>query len=121
MTEIIEQFFSSQPGKRFSLKEIFRQLRLETHPMKRLAMDVMDEMAWDDFLQKKGDSAYQLNTQGQVQVGTFVRKQNGKNSFIPDGSDKPIFVSERNSLSALTGDKVRVAFMAATHQRGTGD
>ena len=112
MTEIIEQFFSSQPGKRFSLKEIFRQLRLETHPMKMLAMDVMDEMAWDDFLQKKGDSAYQLNTQGQVQVGTFVRKQNGKNSFIPDGSDKPIFVSERNSLSALTGDKVRVAFMA---------
>ena len=112
MTEIIEQFFSSQPGKRFSLKEIFRQLRLETHPMKMLAMDVMDEMAWDDFLQKKGDSAYQLNTQGQVQVGTFVRKQNGKNSFIPDGSDKPIFVSERNSLSALTGDRVRVAFMA---------
>ena len=112
MTEIIEQFFSSQPGKRFSLKEIFRQLRLETHPMKMLAMDVMDEMAWDDFLQKKGDSAYQLNTQGQVQVGTFVRKQNGKNSFIPEGSDKPIFVSERNSLSALTGDKVRVAFMA---------
>ncbi|MBP1539067.1 MAG: ribonuclease R [Prevotella sp.] len=112
MTEIIEQFFSSQPGKRFSLKEIFRQLRLETHPVKMLAMDVMDEMAWDDFLQKKGDSAYQLNTQGQVQVGTFVRKQNGKNSFIPDGSDKPIFVSERNSLSALTGDKVRVAFMA---------
>ena len=112
MTEIIEQFFSSQPGKRFSLKEIFRQLRLETHPMKMLTMDVMDEMAWDVFLQKKGDSAYQLNTQGQVQVGTFVRKQNGKNSFIPDGSDKPIFVSERNSLSALTGDKVRVAFMA---------
>ena len=112
MTEIIEQFFSSQPGKRFSLKEIFRQLRLETHPMKMLAMDVMDEMAWDDFLQKKGDSAYQLNTQGQVQVGTFVRKQNGKNSFIPEGSDKPIFVSERNSLSALTGDRVRVAFMA---------
>ena len=110
--DIIENFFSSQPGKRFTLKEIFRQLRLETHPMKMLAIDVMDEMAWDDFLQKKGDSSYQLNTQGQVQEGTFIRKQNGKNSFLPDGSDKPIFVSERNSMSALTGDRVRVSFMA---------
>ncbi|MBQ6162351.1 MAG: ribonuclease R [Prevotella sp.] len=112
MQDIIENFFSSQPGKRFTLKEIFRQLRLETHPMKMLAIDVMDEMAWDDFLQKKGDSSYQLNTQGQVQEGTFIRKQNGKNSFLPDGSDKPIFVSERNSMSALTGDRVRVSFMA---------
>ena len=112
MTEIIEHFFSSQPGKRFSLKEIFRQLKLDTHPAKMLAIDVMDEMAWDDFLQKKSDSSYQLNTQGQVQEGTFVRKNNGKNSFLPDGSDKPIFVSDRNSMSALTGDRVKVSFMA---------
>lgn len=41
-----------------------------------------------------------------------MRKQNGKNSFIPDGSDKPIFVSERNSMGALSGDRVKVSFMA---------
>ena len=112
LTERLEQFFSSQPGKKLTLKEIFRTLHLDTHPLKMLAMDIMEEMAWDDFISKVGENAYQLNTKGQVQEGTFVRKPNGKNSFLADGSDKPIFVAERNSMSALTGDRVRVSFMA---------
>ena len=112
LAQQLEQFFSSQPGKKLTLKDIFRALHLDTHPLKMLAMDIMEEMAWDDFITKKGENAYQLNTKGQVQEGTFVRKANGKNSFLADGSDKPIFVAERNSMSALTGDRVRVSFMA---------
>jgi len=112
LSEMLEGFFTSQPSKTFSLKDISRTLHLDTHPVKMLALDIMEEMAWDDFLAKAGTSSYRLNTAGQVQVGTFVRKQNGKNSFIPEGSEKPIFVSERNSMSALTGDKVKVSFMA---------
>ena len=112
LVQQLEQFFSSQPGKKLTLKDIFRALHLDTHPLKMLAMDIMEEMAWDDFITKKGENAYQLNTKGQVQEGTFVRKPNGKNSFIADGSDKPIFVAERNSMSALTGDRVKVSFMA---------
>ena len=77
-----------------------------------LAIDIMEEMAWDDFLTKVSDTSYQLNTKGQVQEGTFIRKANGKNSFIPDGGDKPIFVAERNSMGALNGDHVKVSFMA---------
>ncbi len=112
LAEILEHFFSTQPGKTLSFKEIFRSLRLDSHPMKMLAIDIMEEMAWDDFITKVGDSSYTLNTKGQVQEGKFIRKSNGKNSFIPDGDDKPIFVAERNSMSALTGDRVRVSFMA---------
>ena len=77
-----------------------------------LAIDIMEEMAWDDYLTKVSDNSYRLNTKGQVQEGTFQRKQNGKNSFIPDDGTKPIFVAERNSMWALTGDKVRVSVMA---------
>ncbi len=112
LSEKLEQFFSSQPGKALSFKEIFRSLHLDTHPLKMLAIDIMEEMAWDDFITKVSENSYQLNTKGQVQEGTFIRKQNGKNSFVPDGDDKPIFVAERNSMSALTGDRVRVSFMA---------
>ena len=112
LAEVLEAFFSSQPDKTLTLKEIFHSLRLNTHPLKMLAMDIMDEMSWDDAITKVSDNSYKLNTNGQVQEGRFVRKSNGKNSFIPDGSDKPIFVSERNSMSALTGDRVRVSMMA---------
>ena len=112
LAKVLEAFFSSQPDKTLTLKEIFHSLRLNTHPLKMLAMDIMDEMSWDDAITKVSDNSYKLNTNGQVQEGHFVRKSNGKNSFIPDGSDKPIFVSERNSMSALTGDRVRVSMMA---------
>ena len=112
LAKVLEAFFSSQPDKTLTLKEIFHSLRLNTHPLKMLAMDIMEEMTWDDALTKVSDNSYKLNTNGQVQEGRFVRKSNGKNSFIPDGSDKPIFVSERNSMSALTGDRVRVSMMA---------
>lgn len=115
LAKVLEAFFSSQPDKTLTLKEIFHSLRLNTHPLKMLAMDIMDEMSWDDAITKVSDNSYKLNTNGQVQEGRFVRKSNGKNSFIPDGSDKSIFVSERNSMSALTGDRVRVSMMARRH------
>lgn len=108
----LADFFTAQTGKTLSFKEIFKSMHLNTHPAKMLAIDIMEEMAWDDFLTKVSDTSYQLNTKGQVQEGTFVRKANGKNSFIPDGGEKPIFVAERNSMSALNGDRVKVSFMA---------
>ncbi|MCI7597759.1 MAG: ribonuclease R [Prevotella sp.] len=110
--EQLEELFVSQPGKSLTFKEIFKTLHLNTHPLKMLAIDIMEEMEWDDFIAKDGDNAYRLNTKGQVQEGTFIRKSNGKNSFMPDGGDKPIFVSERNSMGALNGDRVKVSLMA---------
>ena len=112
LTKLLEDLFQRNPGVELSFKQIFRELRLDTHPLKMLAIDIMDEMAWDDFLQRVSETSYRLNVSGQVQEGRFVRKQNGKNSFIPDGGGTPIFVSERNSMSALNGDRVRVSFMA---------
>lgn len=112
LAAMLEDYFSTQPGKTLSFKEIFRSLHLSTHPMKMLAIDIMEEMAWDDYINKVSENSYTLNTKGQVQEGKFIRKANGKNSFIPDGDEKPIFVAERNSMSALTGDRVRVSFNA---------
>ena len=112
IAEKLQDFFVQNPDKQHSFKEIFRALRLDTHPAKMLAVDVMEEMAWDDFLVRKGDSAYQLNMNGQVQEGTFQRKPNGKNTVIPDDGAAPIFVAERNSMFALTGDKVQFTLMA---------
>lgn len=112
MADKLTSFFQSQPGETFSFKQIFKALKLTTHPQKMLAIDTMDEMAWDDVLSKVGDNAFRLNTKGQVQEGTFIRKANGKNTFQPDDGGTPIFVSERNSMSALNGDRVRVQILA---------
>ena len=112
IAEKLASLFQSRPDETLSFKEIFKTLRLDTHPAKMLAVDTMEEMAWDDFLTRVSINSYKLNMGGQVQEGMFRRKSNGKNSFIPDGGDKPIFVSERNSMGAFDGDKVRVSVMA---------
>ena len=112
LTELLQDFFTRHPQETFSFKQVFKQLRLDTHPVKMLAVDIMETMAWDDFLSKVSENSYRLNLGGQTQEGTFIRKVNGKNSFIADGSDKPVFVAERNSMFALNGDRVQVTFMA---------
>jgi ribonuclease R len=112
LAEMLQTLFQQNPNEVFSLKQIFKNLKLSTHPAKMLAVETMDEMAWDDYLTKTSDNSYRLNLKNQVQEGTFIRKANGKNSFQPDDGGKPIFVSERNSLFALNGDRVRVAMMA---------
>ena len=110
--EKLQDLFSQHPNENLTFKYIFKQLKFDTHPAKMLAVDAMEDMAWDDFLSKTSENSYKLNTKGQVQEGVFVRKSNGKNSFIPDDGGKPIFVAERNSLFALDGDRVKVTFMA---------
>ena len=112
VAEALQALFQAHPGETLSFKQIFKALKFDTHPVKMLAIDVMEEMAWDDWLSKVGDSAYKLNLKTQVQEGTFIRKANGKNSFQPEDGGKPVFVAERNSMFALNGDRVKVAFMA---------
>ena len=112
VSELLQDLFQHNPNETFSFKQIFKALKLDTHPLKMLAIDVMEEMAWDDFLLKVGDSSYRLNTKTQLQEGTFRRKANGRNSFLPADGGTPVFVAERNSMSAMDGDKVKVSYMA---------
>ena len=112
IAEMLQTLFQQNPNETFSFKQIFKALKFDTHPVKMMAVDLMEEMAWDDFLSKVSDNSYRLNLKTQVQEGTFIRKANGKNSFEPDDGGKPIFVSERNSMFALNGDRVKVALMA---------
>ena len=112
IAEMLQTLFQQNPNETFSFKQIFKTLKLDTHPTKMLAIDLMEEMAWDDYLSKVSDNSYRLNLKTQVQEGTFIRKANGKNSFQPDDGGTPVFVSERNSLFAMNGDRVKVTYMA---------
>ena len=112
LQEMLQTLFQQNPNETFSFKQVFKALKFDTHPTKMMAVDLMEEMAWDDFLSKVSDNSYRLNLKTQVQEGTFIRKANGKNSFQPDDGGTPVFVSERNSLFAMNGDRVKVAYMA---------
>ena len=101
-----------RPGEDFALKQIFRGLNLTTHPLKMLCMDILHEMAEDDFIQVMENGHLKLNSHGIILTGKFQRKSNGKNTFIPDDGSEAIFIAERNSGHAMHGDKVKVSLTA---------
>ena len=101
-----------RPNEDFATKQIFRGLNLTTHPLKMLCMDILDEMVEEDFLLLDEKGHYKLNNHGIILTGTFQRKSNGKNTFVPDEGGDPIFIAERRSAHAMHGDKVRVSLTA---------
>lgn len=71
----------------------------------------------DNFLIEIEKGRYKINDKGQILTGTFQRKSNGKNSFIPDDGGEPIFIAERNSAHAMNNDKVKVSLCAKCKKR----
>lgn len=112
LVEILLNYFRTKPNEAFSLKQLFQALKLTTHPGKMLCIDVVEEMLEDNFLIEIEKGRYKINDKGQILTGTFVRKSNGKNSFIPEEGGEPIFIAERNSAHAMNNDKVKVALSA---------
>ncbi len=112
LAELLVNYFRMRPTESFSLKHLFGGLNLTTHPLKMLCADTVQEMVEDSFLIETEKGRYKLNDKGQILTGTFVRKSNGRNSFIPDDGGEPIVIAERNSAHAMNNDKVKIALCA---------
>lgn len=112
LAEKIMALFQSRPEEAFRLKYIFSELRLATHPAKMLCVDILSEMQLDDYIVEIEKNTFRFNRRGKELVGTFYRKSNGKNSFVPEEGGEAIFVAERNSAHAMNNDKVRIVFYA---------
>lgn len=104
--------FASEPKREFSVKEIFDFIHAANHPAKMLTMDALSELVLDDYLTSDNKGNYRNAVRSNVMEGTFQRKRNGRNSFLPDDGGKCILVCERNSLHALDGDRVKVTMLA---------
>ena len=109
LAKMLQDFFHAKQGEILSLKYIFEALKLTTHPLKMLCMDILSEMKEDDYITETEKHRYRLNTHGIEMTGVFQRKSNGKNSFLPDDGGEPIFIAER---------RVRIAFYAKRRGKG---
>lgn len=106
------ELFQNNPAEVYDIKRIFRDLKLDTHPAKLLCMDLLEDLAMDDYIKETEKLHFRLNTTGQVFEAIFNRKANGKNTVTPLDGGEPVLVAERNSLHAMGGDKVKVTLLA---------
>lgn len=114
--DIIRQtinFFNRNINKAFNYKQIASDIRLKTPAEKQVLLAVLQDLIADDFISETSRGKYKANSGGMTYEGTFERRSNGKNFFVPDGNEEEkIFVAERNSAHAMNGDRVRIQLLA---------
>ena len=117
--QMLSDLFAAEPDREWHVKDLFAAVKATNHPTKMLVMDALQELVMDDYVATDREGHYRSAMRSNVMEGTFVRKRNGRNSFVPDDGGQSILVCERNSLHALDGDRVRVTMLArrASHTR----
>ena len=110
--QMLSDLFAAEPDREWHVKDLFAAVRATNHPTKMLVMDALQELVMDDYVATDREGHYRSAMRSNVMEGTFVRKRNGRNSFVPDDGGQSILVCERNSLHALDGDRVKVTMLA---------
>lgn len=112
MVQAVMEAFQASSKESFNYKQISKILGLEAQVQKLMVVDILYDLAADDFISEIDRGRYRYNGIGTLAVGTFTRRSNGKNSFLPEDGGTPVAVAERNSGHAMNGDKVKVQLFA---------
>lgn len=112
LVAMVTDFFSKNNNKQFNHKQLAAALGVSGEENRRLLVKVLDKLRDNDLLLETSRGRYRMNNRGLMLEGRFERRSNGKNFFVPDDDGNIIFIPERNSRHAMTGDRVRVQLLA---------
>lgn len=112
MINAIINTFKASPKEPLNYRQICSIIGVTNQVQKLQVVDILYDLAAENFIFEIDRGRYRYNDIGTTAVGLFARRQNGKNSFIPEDGGTPIFVAERNSGHAFNGDKVKVQIFA---------
>ena len=102
---MLMDFFLANPNVEYSKTELYNEFKLKGHPSRMVLVDILDNLVMCDYLVQTSAGSYKLQTQQDIIEGT-VSRRGGDYSFTPDGADEPLYLAERNSSTALDGDRV---------------
>ena len=117
MTDLVTEWFRDNQESSISVKRLCDELKLKTHPMRSMCVDIVLDLLEDGFLKEK-EGQFQLLQKSKFMEGVLQRRIGGKNYLVPDDGSDPVFVAERNSAGALNGDRVKVVLFARRPHSG---
>ena len=117
MTDLITDWFRDNQESSISVKRLYDELKLKTHHMRSMCLDIVLDLVEDGFLKQK-DNQFQLMQKSKFVEGVLQRRVGGKNFLVPDDGSDPIFVAERNSAGAVNGDRVKIVLFARRPHTG---
>lgn len=112
MIHAILDIFQKDPKSVYNYKQISKLIGVDAQVQKLQALDILYTLAEDDILVELDRGRFRYNSLGTIAIGTFQRRSNGKNAFLPDNGAEAIRIAERNSLHAMDGDRVRIQLFA---------
>ena len=112
----VEEFISQQKSNTYNYRQVSHAIGASTAAQQRNVALLLVDMAFNGDIIEVSPGKYKSPQRGNEAIGTFVRRNNGKNSVVTDNDGETLMIAERNSMHALNGDKVRVNI--AAHRRG---
>ncbi len=111
LEQVVRNYLAEHSGRPVALRHIFRVLKLTTHPMKMLCVDILNEMIENDEIVRNEDGEIIFDSGNLIMEGIFHRTSGGRN-FVDTTNGKGVSVYDEDTLHALPGDKVRVSLFA---------
>ena len=108
----IMEFLLKEYRQAFNYKQISHGIGVDA-AFRDDVINMLDALVAADDITEVSLGKYKAKAnRGTESEGVFVRRKNGRNAVMID--DEEILVTERNSMHALNGDKVRVVVSAVT-------
>ena len=111
LIEKIMDFLQRESRRSFNYKQIAHAIGAESPANRNDIINILDDLSAADEIDEVSLGKYKAKgNRGVESEGVFVRRKTGRNAVVID--DEEILVTERNSLHALNGDRVRVVISA---------
>ena len=112
MTRAVMDFLRADPRRSFNYKQIAYGIGATHASARNDIINLLDDLVAAEEIQEVSLGKYKApSNRGTAKEGVFSRRSNGRNSVAID--DESILVTERNSMHALNGDRVRVEISAS--------
>ncbi len=108
---MLQHFLKAHPGDDYSLKQIFRSLKLTTQTARMLCVDCLNELMESGDIARNDNGGFSSAQSSHICEGVFARTNGGRNFVdLPDGTG--IVIYNEDTYHALPGDRVRVSLFA---------
>ena len=91
MTDMVTEWFRENQERTVSVKKLYEELKLKTHPMRSMCLDIVLDLVEDGFLKEK-DGQFQLMQKSKFLEGVLQRRVGGRNYLVPDDGSDPVSV-----------------------------
>ena len=111
LVQKIISVFNENPDKTFNYKQVSSVLNIKSEMQRMFVGEIMQELNDEEFVVKISRGKYKLNPRAGYIEGTIERR-GVKMYLVPDDEGEAIFIPERKTRHALSGDRVKVFLFA---------